>query len=144
MDGGIAESWAFEKNNATLVLKIRKGVKFPSGKPVNGVVVAARPPKPRHPDRRQVLLLHLERILFDHGKGLPLPGNDGVESRGDPSQARLPLPDSRALPFEEGDQVMLLRRTNPRQSLQRPTPVRDYLAWRFEQEPALSKLRSVA
>lgn len=39
MDGGIAESWAFEKNNATLVLKIRKGVKFPSGKPVNATSV---------------------------------------------------------------------------------------------------------
>lgn len=39
-----------------------------------------------------------------------------------------------SLPFEEGDQVMLLRRTNPRQSLQRPTPVRDYLAWREQQQ----------
>jgi peptide/nickel transport system substrate-binding protein len=33
-DGGIAESWAFEKDGATLVLKIRRGVKFPSGRPV--------------------------------------------------------------------------------------------------------------
>ena len=39
MEGGIAESWAFEKSNATLVLKIRKGVKFPSGKPVNATAV---------------------------------------------------------------------------------------------------------
>lgn len=35
MEGGIAESWAFEKGGATLVLKIRRGVKFPSGRPVN-------------------------------------------------------------------------------------------------------------
>ena len=39
MDGGIAESWAFEKDNATLVLRLRKGVKFPSGKPVNATAV---------------------------------------------------------------------------------------------------------
>ena len=39
MDGGIAESWAFEKDGATLVLKIRRGVKFPSGRPVNATAV---------------------------------------------------------------------------------------------------------
>ena len=39
MEGGIAESWAFEKNNATLVLKIRKGIKFSNGKPVNATSV---------------------------------------------------------------------------------------------------------
>jgi peptide/nickel transport system substrate-binding protein len=35
MEGGIAESWSFEKDGATLVLQIRKGVKFPSGREVN-------------------------------------------------------------------------------------------------------------
>ena len=39
MEGGIAESWSFEKDGATLVLKIRKGVKFPSGRDVNAVAV---------------------------------------------------------------------------------------------------------
>ena len=39
MEGGIAESFAFEKDGATLVLSIRKGVKFPSGKPVNATAV---------------------------------------------------------------------------------------------------------
>ena len=39
MDGGIAESWTFEKDGATLVLKIRRGVKFPSGRPVNAQAV---------------------------------------------------------------------------------------------------------
>lgn len=39
MDGGIAESWAFEKDGATLVLKIRRGVKFPSGRTVNATAV---------------------------------------------------------------------------------------------------------
>jgi peptide/nickel transport system substrate-binding protein len=38
-DGGIAESWSFERDGATLVLKIRKGVKFPSGRPVNAHAV---------------------------------------------------------------------------------------------------------
>lgn len=38
-DPSIAESWAFEKNGATLVLKIRKGLKFPSGRPINGAAV---------------------------------------------------------------------------------------------------------
>ena len=39
MEGGIAESWAFEKDGATLVLKIRPGVKFPSGRPVDAAAV---------------------------------------------------------------------------------------------------------
>jgi peptide/nickel transport system substrate-binding protein len=39
MEGGIAESWAFEKDGATLVLKTRKGVKFPSGRPVNAAAM---------------------------------------------------------------------------------------------------------
>lgn len=39
MEGGIAESWAFEKDGATLVLKTRKGAKFPSGRPVNAAAV---------------------------------------------------------------------------------------------------------
>jgi peptide/nickel transport system substrate-binding protein len=39
MEGGIAESWAFEKDGATLLLKIRSGVKFPSGRPVNATAV---------------------------------------------------------------------------------------------------------
>jgi peptide/nickel transport system substrate-binding protein len=33
-DGHLAESWALEDGGATIVLKVRKGVKFPSGKPV--------------------------------------------------------------------------------------------------------------
>lgn len=39
MEGGIAESWSFEKDGATLVLKTRKGVKFPSGRPVNAAAM---------------------------------------------------------------------------------------------------------
>jgi peptide/nickel transport system substrate-binding protein len=39
MEGGIAEAWAFEKDGATLVLKIRPGVRFPSGRPVDAVAV---------------------------------------------------------------------------------------------------------
>src|SRR5215831_4216335 len=39
MEGGIAESWAFDKDGATLVLKIRKGVKYPSGRDVNATTV---------------------------------------------------------------------------------------------------------
>jgi len=31
-DGAIAESWATERDGATIVLKVRKGVKFPSGR----------------------------------------------------------------------------------------------------------------
>ena len=34
-DGSGAESWSFENNGATLVLKVRPGLKFPSGRPVN-------------------------------------------------------------------------------------------------------------
>jgi peptide/nickel transport system substrate-binding protein len=34
-DPGIAESWAMERDGATIVLKVRKGAKFPSGRPVN-------------------------------------------------------------------------------------------------------------
>jgi peptide/nickel transport system substrate-binding protein len=33
-DGAIAESWATERDGATIVLKVRKGVTFPSGRPV--------------------------------------------------------------------------------------------------------------
>jgi peptide/nickel transport system substrate-binding protein len=33
-DGHLAESWAMEDNGATIVLKVRRGVKFPSGRPV--------------------------------------------------------------------------------------------------------------
>jgi peptide/nickel transport system substrate-binding protein len=39
MEGGIAESWSFEKEGATLVLKIRKGVRFPSGRDVSATTV---------------------------------------------------------------------------------------------------------
>jgi peptide/nickel transport system substrate-binding protein len=39
MEGGIAESFALEKDGATLVLSIRKGAKFPSGKPVDATAV---------------------------------------------------------------------------------------------------------
>ena len=38
-EGGIAKSWSLEKDGATLVLNVRKGVTFPSGKPVNAAVV---------------------------------------------------------------------------------------------------------
>ena len=34
-DGHLAESWAMEDNGATIVLKVRRGMKFPSGRPVN-------------------------------------------------------------------------------------------------------------
>jgi peptide/nickel transport system substrate-binding protein len=33
-EGAVAESWAMEREGATIVLKVRKGVKFPSGRPV--------------------------------------------------------------------------------------------------------------
>jgi len=33
-EGSIAESWSFERDGATIVLKIRAGMKFPSGKPI--------------------------------------------------------------------------------------------------------------
>jgi peptide/nickel transport system substrate-binding protein len=38
-DPAIAESWTTERDGATLVLKIRKGVKFPSGRPVTAHAV---------------------------------------------------------------------------------------------------------
>ncbi|MBV8848537.1 MAG: ABC transporter substrate-binding protein [Methylobacteriaceae bacterium] len=38
-EGGIAESWAFEKDGATLVMKIRPGLTFPSGRAVNAAAV---------------------------------------------------------------------------------------------------------
>jgi peptide/nickel transport system substrate-binding protein len=38
-DGHIAESWAMEDGGATIVMKIRKGVKFPSGRPVTAQAV---------------------------------------------------------------------------------------------------------
>jgi peptide/nickel transport system substrate-binding protein len=34
-EGSVVESWAFERDGATLVLKIRPGMKFPSGRPVD-------------------------------------------------------------------------------------------------------------
>lgn len=38
-DGSIARAWSFEDNGATLVMKIRQGIKFPSGRPVDGAAV---------------------------------------------------------------------------------------------------------
>lgn len=38
-DGGLAQSWSFEKDGATLVLKIRPGATFPSGRPVTAQAV---------------------------------------------------------------------------------------------------------
>src|SRR6516162_4772001 len=38
-EGGIAESYKLEKDDATLVLNIRKNVVFPSGRPVNAAAV---------------------------------------------------------------------------------------------------------
>ncbi|MPZ35465.1 MAG: hypothetical protein GEV13_31615 [Rhodospirillales bacterium] len=38
-EGSVAESWTFERDGATVVLKIRPGMTFPSGRPVNGEVV---------------------------------------------------------------------------------------------------------
>lgn len=38
-EGAIAESWTMENNGTTIVLKIRKGVKYPSGRPVNATSV---------------------------------------------------------------------------------------------------------
>ncbi|ANW02856.1 ABC transporter substrate-binding protein [Bradyrhizobium icense] len=37
--GGIGESWKFENDGKTLVVKIRQGLKFPSGRPVNAQAV---------------------------------------------------------------------------------------------------------
>ncbi|WP_314948039.1 ABC transporter substrate-binding protein [Bradyrhizobium cosmicum] len=36
---GIGESWTYENDNKTLVVKIRRGLKFPSGRPVNANAV---------------------------------------------------------------------------------------------------------
>src|SRR6266404_1337776 len=38
-EGSIAESWAFERDGATVVLKIRPGMKFPSGRPVDAAAL---------------------------------------------------------------------------------------------------------
>lgn len=38
-EGGIAEAWSLENNNATLVLTIRKGAKFSDGRPVTAATV---------------------------------------------------------------------------------------------------------
>lgn len=38
-DPSVASSWSFEDNGATLVLKVRKGMVFPSGRPVTGTAV---------------------------------------------------------------------------------------------------------
>jgi peptide/nickel transport system substrate-binding protein len=38
-DGAIAESWVTERDGATIVLKVRKGVKFPSGRPVTAQAI---------------------------------------------------------------------------------------------------------
>lgn len=38
-DASVAESWSFENGDKTLVLKIRKGLAFPSGRPVNAAAV---------------------------------------------------------------------------------------------------------
>ena len=38
-EGSIAESWAFENDGATIVLKVRPGMKFPSGRPVTAAAV---------------------------------------------------------------------------------------------------------
>jgi peptide/nickel transport system substrate-binding protein len=38
-EGAIAESWSTERDGATIVLKVRKGVKFPSGRPVTAQAV---------------------------------------------------------------------------------------------------------
>ena len=37
--GAIAESWSFENDGKTLVMKVRKGLKFPSGRPVDAHAV---------------------------------------------------------------------------------------------------------
>jgi peptide/nickel transport system substrate-binding protein len=38
-DGAAAESWAMERDGATIVLRVRKGMKFPSGRPVTAHAV---------------------------------------------------------------------------------------------------------
>ena len=37
--GGVGESWAYENDGKTLVMKIRRGLKFPSGKPIDARAV---------------------------------------------------------------------------------------------------------
>ena len=38
-EASVAESWAFEREGATVVLKIRPGMKFPSGRPITAEVI---------------------------------------------------------------------------------------------------------
>src|SRR3954468_1026777 len=38
-EGSIAESWAFERDGATVVLNVRQGMTFPSGRPVDGAAL---------------------------------------------------------------------------------------------------------
>jgi peptide/nickel transport system substrate-binding protein len=38
-EGSVAESWSFERDGATIVLKLRQGMKFPSGRPITVEVV---------------------------------------------------------------------------------------------------------
>src|SRR6185437_10077950 len=38
-EGSLAESWTFERDDATIVLKIRPGMKFPSGRPVDSAAL---------------------------------------------------------------------------------------------------------
>src|SRR5438105_12315093 len=38
-EGAAAESWAMERDGATIVLKVRQGLKFPSGRPVTAQAV---------------------------------------------------------------------------------------------------------
>ena len=38
-EGSIAESWSFERDGATVVLKIRPGMTFPSGRPITAEVI---------------------------------------------------------------------------------------------------------
>ncbi|MGZ3341109.1 MAG: ABC transporter substrate-binding protein, partial [Reyranella sp.] len=38
-EGSIAQSWTFERDGATVVLKIRPGMTFPSGRPVNAAAL---------------------------------------------------------------------------------------------------------
>jgi peptide/nickel transport system substrate-binding protein len=38
-DAGVAESWAFEKDGATIVLKVRQGMKFASGRPIDAAAL---------------------------------------------------------------------------------------------------------
>ena len=38
-EGGVAQSWSFEDDGKTVVLKVRPGMKFPSGRPVDGTAL---------------------------------------------------------------------------------------------------------